>query len=410
MWRLANQVRSYAWGSTTAIPRLLGVEPTGQPQAELWLGAHGSAPSHIVTATGSVALDTAIAECPQEMLGEEVALRFGKRLPFLLKLLAAQEPLSLQAHPSSERAQRGYAAENAAGIALDAPHRNYKDPFHKPELVLALEDFQALCGFRPPAHALAELEGLTSDLAVALRTDLAAPTAEAALRAAMTRLLTLPREHRADAVAALVSELARRTEHCGHSGNVTVALDLAQRYPGDPGAVAALLLNHLTLAPGEALFLPAGNVHAYLSGTAVEVMACSDNVLRAGLTPKHVDAEELLDVVDFAVLPIPYVHAQHETAPGRLDYRPDIADFALSVISPDSTSVPEHSACRLPEGPVIVLALEGAVRLSDATGTTGLTLERGESAFVPASHGRIEVDGQGRVITAAVGQVGAAQM
>src|SRR5690625_3770485 len=191
MHRLINQVRPYPWGAKTAIPRLLGVEPDGRPQAELWLGAHYGAPSTVVTPGGPASFDDLIAAAPKETLGESTVERFGERLPFLLKVLAAEEPLSLQAHPDAARARSGFAAEEAAGIPVAAADRNYRDPFHKPELVLALEPFEALCGFRDPAAARADLDGLSCGLAETLRGDLSAPDVHTALRGALTRLLTL---------------------------------------------------------------------------------------------------------------------------------------------------------------------------------------------------------------------------
>src|SRR5690625_3136345 len=172
MHRLTNQVRSYAWGSAAAIPRLLGREPDGRPHAELWLGAHHGAPSMVRTADGPIPFGDYISAGPKEILGEWAVRRFGERLPFLLKVLAADAPLSLQAHPDAARARAGFAAEEAEGVPVDAPHRNYRDPYHKPELVLALEPFEALCGFRDPADAHADLQGLDCDLARALRHDL----------------------------------------------------------------------------------------------------------------------------------------------------------------------------------------------------------------------------------------------
>ncbi|KUP98184.1 mannose-6-phosphate isomerase, class I [Thermobifida cellulosilytica] len=391
MWRLANHVRRYAWGSTTEIPRLLGREPDGQPQAELWLGAHPSAPSRIDGSPVPLGLDAAIAADPVGALGAGVAENFGARLPFLLKFLAVEQPLSLQAHPSKERARAGFAAEEAAGVPIDAPHRNYRDPNHKPELVMALDEFEALCGFRDPAASAAALAGLTSPLARALRADLAAADPSEALRSAMTRLLTLPPGDRAALVTETTEELASGTASpCPH---LRAVLDLADRYPGDPGALAALLLNHVVLAPGEALFLPAGNVHAYLNGVAVEVMATSDNVLRAGLTTKHVDPEELLQVIDYTVLPVPYV--EPVVRDGLVEYRPQVEDFALVVAEPGEKAV------WLPEGPAIALVLDGSVELHAPAEDT-LPLAQGESAFLSAGTGPVLASGRGRVIVATV--------
>lgn len=392
MHRLTNQVRPYAWGARAAIPRLLGADPDGTPQAELWLGAHHGAPSTAHCDDGPRSLPGLIADNPERVLGRGTAERFGGRLPFLLKYLAAEAPLSLQVHPDATRARAGFDAEERAGIPVDAPHRNYRDPHHKPELLLALEPFEALCGFREPAATGAELRGLTCELAVLLRGDLAVSDTRAALRGALTRLLTLPDCHRERLLDEFVAEWSASGPRGPH-GDIVV--DLATRYPGDPGAVASLLLNRITLWPGQALFLPAGNLHAYLQGTAVEVMASSDNVLRAGLTAKHVDAAELLDVVDFAVLPIPY--AQPGFLDGRREFRPGAPEFALHEIGPGRV------AAHLPgEGPTVVLALHGRVELVAEVGQ-GLTLHRGESVFVQADSGPIKVEGHGHVIAATVG-------
>ncbi|GAA0997644.1 mannose-6-phosphate isomerase, class I [Nocardiopsis tropica] len=392
MHRLTNQVRPYAWGARTAIPRLLGADPDGTPQAELWLGAHHGAPSTAHCEDGPRPLPRLIADDPRRVLGHGTAERFGARLPFLLKFLAAEAPLSLQVHPDATRARAGFDAEERAGIPLDAPHRNYRDPHHKPELLLALEPFEALCGFREPAATGAELRGLTCELAVLLRADLAVPDTHAALRAALTRLLTLPDGSRERLLDEFVAEWSASGPRGAHGD---IVADLAVRYPGDPGAVASLLLNRVTLGPGQALFLPAGNLHAYLQGTAVEVMASSDNVLRAGLTAKHVDAPELLDVVDFSVLPIPY--ARPGLLEGRREFRPAAPEFALHEIGPGRV------AAHLPgEGPTVVLALHGRVELVAEVGQ-GLTLERGESVFVQADSGPIKVEGHGHVVAATVG-------
>ncbi|WP_159942697.1 MULTISPECIES: mannose-6-phosphate isomerase, class I [unclassified Nocardiopsis] len=394
MHRLTNQVRPYAWGARAAIPRLLGAEPDGTPQAELWLGAHHGAPSTAQCEDGARPLPALISDNPHRVLGRRTAERFGARLPFLLKVLAAEAPLSLQVHPDADRARAGFEAEERAGIPVDAPHRNYRDPHHKPELLLALEPFEALCGFREPTAASVDLRGLTCELAALLRADLALPDTGAALRAALTRLLTLPDGERPRLIGDFVREWSASGASCPHRAIVT---DLAARYPDDPGAVAALLLNRVTLWPGQALFLPAGNMHAYLQGTAVEVMASSDNVLRAGLTRKHVDAPELLDVVDFSVLPIPYARPDH--LDGRREFRPAAPEFALHEIGPGRITA------HLPgEGPAVVLALHGQVELVAEVGQ-GVTLRRGESVFVQADSGPIKVEGQGHVVAATVGDL-----
>lgn len=393
MHKLTNQVRPYAWGARTAIPDLLGTEADGTPQAELWLGAHHGAPSSARSDDGSAhPLPHLISDAPHRVLGPEVTERFGARLPFLLKYLAAEQPLSLQVHPDTERARQGFAAEEHRGIPVDAPHRNYRDPHHKPELLLALEPFEALCGFREPEAARYDLRGLHCELARALSEDLAAADTHTALRSALTRLLTLSEDRRERLLSDFVDEWSTCDRRGTHGRTVP---DLAERYPGDPGAVASLLLNRLTLWPGQALFLPAGNLHAYLQGTAIEVMASSDNVLRAGLTGKHVDATELLEVVDFSVLPIPY--AQPEFLDGRREYRPGAPEFALHEIGPGRITAHLPGA-----GPCVVLVLDGQVDLVTEVGQR-MTLTRGESVFVPADTGSVEVEGRGHVVATTVG-------
>src|SRR3954447_6625897 len=269
MWQLMNTVRHYPWGSRTVIPELLGeANPADCPYAELWMGAHPDAPSVLSTGTP---LDKAIEAEPEVLLGADVHERFGTRLPFLMKVLAADQPLSLQAHPTNEQARAGFAAEEAAGVPHDEPTRTFKDPFHKPELLLALTTFEALCGFRPveeSLHCLAKLQ------VPELKPTIAA-LARGGLRAAIPQLIALSLDHRTGLVSAVAEAAARFvTAHDPEFINTyRWAASLAQTYPGDPGVVISLMCNHLKLAPGEAVFLPAGNLHAYLSGAGVEVMA-----------------------------------------------------------------------------------------------------------------------------------------
>ncbi|WP_432542499.1 mannose-6-phosphate isomerase, class I [Kineococcus sp. SYSU DK002] len=387
MLRLTNTVQPYAWGSTTSIPRLLGREPDGRPQAEVWIGAHPSAPS---LADGA-RLDDLVAASPREFLGEGAAP--GDRLGFLLKVLAAAAPLSLQAHPDAGTAARRFAEEEAAGVPLDAPHRLYKDTSHKPELLFALEPFAAMAGFRSPAAARELLAGLELPALPAAARDLfdrllAALAGPDALREATRLLLTAPGE----AVAPLVEAVARACAPLDDPSAQCVA-ELAGHHPGDPGVLVSVLLNQVRLAPGEALYLPAGNVHAYLSGTGVELMASSDNVLRGGLTPKHVDVPELLDVLDFRELPPPLLEPRVVSADEQV-FCP-LPDFALTVLAVRAESTWERAV------PRSVLVLEGRVRLTSAAGSLELT--QGESAFVTAAEHPVTVSGAGRLAAASPG-------
>ncbi|MFF9109731.1 mannose-6-phosphate isomerase, class I [Streptomyces sp. NPDC014805] len=381
MDRLDNTVRPYAWGSTTAIPRLLGVEPTGEPQAEMWMGAHPGAPSR--TARGTLA--EVIAAAPERELGAAAVAKFGPRLPFLLKLLAAGAPLSLQVHPDLEQARQGYADEERRGIPADAPHRNYKDANHKPELICALTEFDGLCGFRDPAHAADLLAGLGVDSLKPYVDLLHAHPEDAALREVLTALLGADREETAHTVA----EAAAACDRLG--GDYAPYAGIAHHYPGDPGVIAAMLLNHVRLQPGEALYLGAGVPHAYLSGLGVEIMANSDNVLRCGLTPKHVDVPELLRIVRFEASD-PGVLRPEASPDGEEVYETPIDEFRLSryVLSAGGAA---HDLTR--STPQILLCTAGTVRAGDQE------LTPGQSVFVPAGE-RAEVSGAGTLFRATV--------
>ncbi|MBO1750933.1 mannose-6-phosphate isomerase, class I [Actinotalea sp. BY-33] len=392
-----NRTQPYAWGSPSAIPELIGVEPDGEPVAEWWLGAHPSAPSVVLTAEGPVRLDEYVRRDPRGTLGQGAMARFGPALPYLLKLIAAEAPLSLQVHPTLERARAGYAEEEAAGIPLDGPRRNYRDRNHKPELVYALTRFEALCGFRAPRRAAELLAGLEAPLARQLHDALAADPSPAGIRSVFQCLLEPATRPSTEAVGEVVDACRARLEGGSTSPRAdrTVAL-LARHHPGDPGIVTSLLLNPVTLHPGEAMFVPVGGVHAYLHGMAVEVMANSDNVLRAGLTPKHIDIPELLDNVDYVAAPPIRIAPETFYGATKVFYAP-VDDFELSV-----TTVDDDAVHRLPgRGPRILLCLEGELTVEPARGP-GLTLARGETAFAPAEDGELTVRGRGRLIQADV--------
>ncbi|MEU5200874.1 mannose-6-phosphate isomerase, class I [Streptomyces scabiei] len=381
MDRLDNTVRPYAWGSTTAIPQLLGVAPTGEPQAEMWMGAHPGAPSR----TGRGPLTEVIDAAPERELGSRTVARFGPRLPFLLKLLAAGAPLSLQVHPDLAQAREGYEDEERRGIPIDAGHRNYKDANHKPELICALTEFDGLCGFRDPLRAADLLAGLDVDSLKPYVDLLHARPEEAALREVLTAVLGAD----PDETAHTVTEAAAACARLG--GAYAPYADIAHHYPGDPGVLAAMLLNHVTLQPGEALFLGAGIPHAYLNGLGVEIMANSDNVLRCGLTPKHVDVPELLRVVRFEATD-PGVLRPEASPDGEELYETPIDEFRLSrYVLPEATA--PHDLTRAT--PQILLCTAGSVRAGEHT------LAPGESVFVPADE-QAEVSGPGTLFRATV--------
>lgn len=375
MFAIRNTPRDYSWGSTTAIPNILGTEPTGRPQAELWLGDHPSGPARLVD-----------GDEPLSEWGRLHPERFGTSpLPFLMKLLAAESPLSIQAHPTREQAQAGFARENAAGISVDAPERNYRDANHKPEIIIALTEFSALCGFRPGDERSRIMDALEAAGVAGARALRAA--AGRGLDHAVEWLLT-----RGEGVRELVEALASELHSTGDAvvdDALDTAVRLAARFPGDPGIAVSLLLNHVVLKPGEALFLPAGNIHAYLHGVGIEVMATSDNVLRGGLTSKHIDVPELLAVLDPSELIDPRVTPVEVGSVHIFD--PGIPDFAVT----DVTVVGDVSL-RI-EGPAVALVTEGELTLR---ANDSLTVSRGESVFVESGETLLGAAGKGRLFVA----------
>jgi mannose-6-phosphate isomerase len=391
---LENPIQNYAWGSRHAIADLLGrASPSAEPEAEMWIGAHAKAPSRVASPPGLGTLDAAIQGDPVNVLGPEVCDRFGNELPFLLKVLAAAEPLSIQAHPSQEQARRGWARENAEGIPVDAPHRNYRDPNHKPELVCALSPFVALEGFRPATEIARQLAPVASSEISPELGRLSREGTPLALRALFARLMTLDPEEKAPVLKLATAEAARRRR--SEPAWEWVAR-LMTRYPGDVSVLSPLYLNLVTLAPGEALYLPAGELHAYLEGTALEVMANSDNVLRGGLTPKHVDVPELLATLVFEGRP-PAVLKGEEREPGERVYPTPAREFELSLVevAPARPFTPHPG-----RGVEILLGLSGDTVLR----TPGAThpLGQGRSLLVPASVTTYGIEGQGRVCRARV--------
>ena len=423
MYLLENPLRPYAWGSPSAIADLLGREPSGGPEAELWVGAHPDSPSQALRADGrQQGLHELIGEDPRALLGEPVADRFDNRLPFLLKVLAAGTPLSLQVHPSLEQAAAGFDAEEERGVPRDAPHRNYRDRNHKPEMIYALTPFEALCGFRPLPEAAGIFSVLASavepgspahDLLDTVAAHLASGDDEA-LRRSFTLLLEASEEivHEVEAAAGRAVVDASATGPSVTDDLATIT-ELSGQYPGDPGVLVALLLNRVALRPGEALYLPAGNVHAYLRGLGIEVMASSDNVLRGGLTPKHVDTAELLATVVFEPLAPPSLAAEYTLLDQEL-YRPPFDEFQLQrIVLEDAAAGPRGESgdaaddgradSALPagesltpahvpvvqNGPVVVLAVSGPILLDTPNST--LMVPRGGSAFVAASEAPLVV-------------------
>jgi len=380
---LSNTPRDYAWGSPTLLAELEGRVPTGSPEAEVWFGDHPGSPARV--------LDGSERTLDEWLPGVDGA---PERLPYLLKLLAAGSPLSIQVHPSKEQAARGFAEEESEGVPRDAASRNYKDDNHKPEVIVALsETFTALAGLRDldqTRRLVAELGDAAGVTALSER--LAADEPSAALRAAIGWAL-------AEATTAEIEQIveaAASVSSPDFTAEAALVRHLREEYPGDPGIVVALLMNLVELRRGEAIFVPAGVLHAYVAGLGVEIMAASDNVLRGGLTPKHIDVPELLGLVDFRPAAPPRLTPRADGDGVEL-FAPGIADFALAHVATSTESA--HVDLR---GVSIAVGVAGEASVTGASGTT-LRLAPGQAALATADEGPLAVSG-GEVFVAMPGE------
>jgi mannose-6-phosphate isomerase len=395
LFRLKNTVKHYPWGSPKWIPRLLNtVNETGEPWAELWMGVHPGGPSLAESGGGAVPLDALINKEPARLLGEAVNAGFGG-LPFLLKILAAEKPLSVQAHPSLRQAREGWERENRAGIPLSAPDRNYRDANHKPEILAALTPFRALCGFREIPETVKLLGLFTGTggaedrpavrLSDVLREELerlrAFLEAENDLTGFPAALFGMGKEARRDLgvyAAAQIPQLEQ--DYPEYAGEWRAAARLARLYPEDPALLAPLYLNLLCLRPGEAIFIPSGVLHAYIEGLGVELMANSDNVLRGGLSSKHIDPEELGRILRGSPFKPEIIAPRAGEADGAWAVYPaDCREFSLSTAKSAG-----ETAAFFRESPAIVLVTAGEALLETADGKESLALKQGESVFIAA--------------------------
>ena len=383
MQKMINTLQHYAWGSKTALAERYGIaNPQQQPVAELWMGAHPKSPSQVEINSQPTSLRMLIDNDRSSMLGDTVAKRFGE-LPFLFKVLCADKPLSIQVHPSKAAAEAGFAKEDHEGVPIDAAHRNYKDANHKPELVYALTPFLAMNGFRELTDIVSLLQpiaGAHHDIATFLQQP---DTAH--LSTLFASLLTMSGEQKSLALGVLKAALNNQQ---GEPWD-TVRF-IAGFYPDDSGLFSPLLLNVVQLAPGEAMFLYAETPHAYLKGVALEVMANSDNVLRAGLTPKFIDVPELLANLQFRPQPASGLLTQPERRGNELFFPIPVEDFAFSLH--DLTAAPQALAQR---SAAIVFCVSGEATLEKSG--QRLTLKPGESCFIGAFESPVNVSGSGRI-------------
>ncbi len=395
IYRLDNVIQPYAWGSKTAIAQLIGQpNPAQHPQAELWMGTHPKGPSMVIAGDDRVPLQQLIDQQPIDILGRYVVRRFGHVLPYLFKVLAAAQPLSIQAHPSKRRAIEGFNRENRQGKALDAPDRNYRDDNHKPELICALTPFWGLNGFRPPAEAVDLLTPVCPrDLDHALQHLKRHPGH--GIQFFFEAMMTLSADRR---TAAAQEVFFKAGPLAGTSSVFRWMVDLARAYPTDMGILSPALLNLVCLDPGQAMYLHAGQLHAYLDGVGIELMANSDNVLRGGLTPKHIDVPELLSVVRFEDTAIQILEPM-PVGPSESSYHCPAEEFSLTVIRPTNGQPYVSSAVRSVE---ILLCTAGEGRIEAGRQGVGVIIKKGDSFLIPASLKSYAIDGNVMVYKAAV--------
>jgi mannose-6-phosphate isomerase len=392
---MVNPVMAYAWGSRDGIASMQGRPPADEPEAELWMGAHPQAPSTLAGRGGQPvgALDALIEADPETLLGPAVVARFGKRLPFLLKVLSAAEPLSLQVHPDDDHARAGFDAEDAAGIDASAPNRSYRDPHAKPEMLVAVSEFELLLGFRPAHEAAAAIAALGVRRLDGVVQALQAGTPTGAV---FLDIVSWPDDERAQ----LVADVCEAAASSGGSLARWVVM-LAGRYPGDPGVVGAMLLNHLRLQPGEAVYTAPGQIHAYLEGTGVELLGSSDNVMRGGLTAKHVSIEQLRRVLS-ADASKPQLLSQVRDADGAARWVTPRPEFALSRLQ-----LSDEPRGLVGGRPQIFLCIDGKAEVRGAG--DDVTLAGGESAFVSADTEAVTIAGRGVLLRATPGLIDAGQ-
>jgi mannose-6-phosphate isomerase len=368
--KMKNMIQDYPWGSERYLQDLLGLEKTG-PLAELWMGVHPRGMSRLVEpGAASQSLAEYISQNPAALLGAQVNEDFGV-LPYLFKLLAAGEPLSIQAHPSKSQAELGFARENELGIPLDGFNRNYKDDNHKPEIICAITDYWAMKGFRKPDEVLSYFSPWCPSSLQSVLFTVPSSDESSFLKSFFISLMNLGDPQIKELLNAALNWCSTQNDDA-----CRWVLKLQDKYPGDTGILSPLFLNTLCLKPGEALYLPAGELHAYLQGLGVELMANSDNVLRGGLTRKFMDLKELEKILLFESADAMRILPELESD-GSAVYKTPSREFELVRLDCRNRSITLEG-----DYPVSVLVvLLGDITLSE--GDDSLLLKPGESCFLP---------------------------
>lgn len=394
---LKNPIQEYDWGSKTAIQTLLGLPvPSEKPAAELWLGAHPKAPSQVMVDGEWQSLEKVIERNPVSVLGKRVAERFSNKLPFLFKVLAADRPLSIQVHPNLEEAREGFERENRLGISLDASGRNYKDANHKPEILCAITPFEGLKGFRAPEAILSLMDRVSVSTLFDELSRLKKETDGSGLKRFFTSLVSMDQARR----ERVIDEAIRGAERCvNEDRSFYWMVELNREYPGDIGVLSPIIFNLVELGPGEAIYIPANELHVYLKGVGMELMANSDNVLRGGLTPKHVDVPELLKIVNFSPEPVRKIKPHPGGLPGERIYATPAEEFQLSEISV-ANGDPFNS--ERDRGVEIMICMEGEARIKERGDSEPLLFTTGNSVIIPSSVGWYQIEGEAKLYKATV--------
>lgn len=393
-FKLRNPIQNYTWGSKTAIQMLFDIEnPNQEPQAEIWMGAHSNGCSQVIIDEKLVLLSELINKDQNGMLSKTTVKRFGE-LPYLFKVLAAGNALSIQVHPNKEEAEEGFAHEDAQGIETTAPHRNYRDPNHKPELVYALTPYQAMNGFRAFDDILALfihiLDTVEMPIIQTLIESFKVNVSSQGLEAFFIGLLSLRGEDKNDSLSALLEYAVINQQPSIENDLSSLILELAQDYPEDIGIFSPLILNVLTLKPGEAMYLDARTPHAYLKGTGLEVMANSDNVLRAGLTSKHIDVIELARCTLFEEKPVSSLLCIPIVKGNQQCYQVPVSDFNFDCFTQADNEIIEVNSAE------IVFSIECDATISHTSGEM-IKIKKGESVFIPAYAKSYTISSEGRI-------------
>jgi mannose-6-phosphate isomerase len=395
---LKNFILPYEWGSVTQIPEFLGFdENPGQPKAELWMGAHPKAPSHVYFENQWLPLDQLITLYPTELLGEHPASEFKNALPFLFKVLAIESPLSIQVHPNAEQAKKGFQKENAPENNISSEQRTYLDDQAKPEIICAYTDLSVLAGFRSPEEICRRLidldaSGLNDHL---LESNDIIDKPENWLKRFFETLMTADVDKKTVIISSAKNAAKKRLDHDPVYQWVNA---LANRFPEDVCILAPVFLNLIDLKPGEALFLDAGRLHCYLQGMGIELMSNSDNCVRCGLTSKKIDTDELLEIVSYETPQIMMVEANAISSAEQL-YNAASENFVLSKLTISTShpykSSPEHSL-------EILLCTEGSGEIHTARSGYRMRIRKGQSILIPGSIGEYEIKGKAVIFKAGI--------